>query len=120
MASLNLLTLIGSAGGDAVVNTRQNGGQVSSVSIAVSEKQGDKWVPEWFRCVGWNEWQVKRMAEIKKGDVVSVVGKVNLRNFTNKENKQIYQNEVTVEKISIIVKKNPTQSADTQDIGGFS
>lgn len=119
-AGLNLITLVGSAGGDAVVNTRQNGGQVCSFSVAVAEKVGEKWVPEWFRCVAWNDWQIKRMSQIKKGDLVSVVGKVNLRSFTNKENKEIHQNEVTVDKISIIVKKNPTQSTDNQDIGGFS
>ena len=84
---MNHLIIIGRVGLDATVNSI-NGKQVVNFNVAVSEKwkDADKNVKEkttWFNCAFWNDGRVYEF--IKKGNEISVVGKVDCKLYDAKD-----------------------------------
>ncbi|WP_237699829.1 single-stranded DNA-binding protein, partial [Mannheimia haemolytica] len=86
---MNLVTLIGRLGQDPDVRVMQNSEKVAALSIATTEKWTDKQTgvkkesTEWHRVVLY-----RRLAEIaelyvKKGHLVSIIGKIKTRKWTD-------------------------------------
>ena len=93
--SLNKVTLIGNLGADPEVRSATGGNRVANFSLATSRQwtgaNGEKQEKtEWHRCVVWNS-KVSTLADIvekylKKGDKVFVEGRIEYRQWQDKEN----------------------------------
>jgi len=103
--SLNKVMLIGNLGADPEVRSTSNGSRVATLSLATSRQWttqgGEKQEKtEWHRCVVWNSRQ-SGLADVvekylKKGDRVYVEGRIEYRNWKDKEGQTRYTTEINV------------------------
>lgn len=109
--SLNKVTLIGNLGNDPEVRSTTGGNRVAQFSLATSRTwnspSGDKQEKtEWHRCVVWNS-KGSQLADIverylKKGDKVFVEGRIEYRQWQDKENQTRYSTEINVRELIML------------------
>lgn len=126
--SLNKVTLIGNLGADPEVRATSNGGRVATFSLATSRSwnnaSGEKQEKtEWHRCVVWNT-KSSQLADIvekylKKGDKAYVEGRIEYRQWQDKENQTRYITEINVrELIMLSGRAGGSDSSDGEAPGG--
>jgi single-strand DNA-binding protein len=109
--SLNKATLIGNLGNDPEIRTTANGGKVATFSLATSRQWntpgGEKQEKtEWHRCVVWNA-RESGLADVvekycKKGDRLYVEGRIEYRQWQDKENQTRYTTEINVRELMML------------------
>jgi len=109
--SLNKVTLIGNLGNDPEIRSTTGGNRVASFSLATSRSwnnpQGDKQEKtEWHKCVVWNT-KGSQLADIvekyvKKGDKIYVEGRIEYRQWTDKEGQTRYTTEINVRELLML------------------
>ena len=111
--SLNKITLIGNLGNDPEIRTTTGGNKVAQFSLATSRQwnsaSGEKQEKtEWHKCVAWNQGsRGTGLADIieryvKKGDKLYVEGRVEYRQYQDKDNQTRYVTEVNVREILLL------------------
>ena len=111
--SLNKVTLIGNLGNDPEIRTTSGGNKVAQFSLATSRQwnsaSGEKQEKtEWHKCVAWNQGsRGTGLADIieryvKKGDKLYVEGRIEYRQFQDKENQTRYVTEINVREIILL------------------
>jgi len=87
---VNKVILIGNAGQNAEVKSTSSGKSVANFSLAINEGFRDKGGKsgqrvEWVRCVAWNKLAAIAGNSIKKGMQVFVEGRLQTRQYENRE-----------------------------------
>lgn len=110
--SLNKVMLIGNLGADPEIRTTSNGSKVATFSVATSRQwnsaTGDKQEKtEWHKCVAWNTSRGSGLADIieryvKKGDKIYVEGRVEYRQYEDKDKQTRYVTEINVREILLL------------------
>lgn len=124
--SLNKVTLIGNLGADPEVRSTSGGNRVATFSMATSrswsgnggEKQEKT---EWHKCVVWNS-KTSTLADIverylKKGDKVYVEGRIEYRQWQDKENQTRYTTEINVRELIMLSGKSGAEGFDAETAG---
>ena len=103
--SLNKASLIGNLGSDPEIRTTTSGSKVATFSLATGRQwnsaSGEKQEKtEWHRCVVWNT-KGTGLADVvekycKKGDRLYVEGRIEYRQWQDKENQTRYTTEINV------------------------
>ena len=114
--SLNKVTLIGNLGNDPEIRTTNGGNKVAQFSLATSRQwnsaSGEKQEKtEWHKCVAWNQGQrgtgladiIERY--VRKGDKLYVEGRVEYRQYEDKEKQTRYVTEINVREIILLSPK---------------
>ena len=118
--SLNKVMLIGNLGQDAEHRFTTNNTEVSSFSIATQNsykcKDGN-WVNEttWHNIVIFGASDYIK-GNLKKGKKLYVEGRINNRDYENKDGQKVYVTEIIGDKFSII----PLDAGDGGSGGGYS
>jgi single-strand DNA-binding protein len=108
---LNKVMLIGNLGADPEVRSTANGSRVATLSVATSRQwnnqAGEKQEKtEWHRVVLWNSKgsQLADVAEkyLKKGDKVYVEGRVEYRQWDDREGKTRYTTEINARELVML------------------
>ena len=109
--SLNKVTLIGNLGNDPEVRSTNGGNRVASFSLATSRswnnQQGEKQEKtEWHKCIVWNT-KGSQLADIveryvKKGDKIYVEGRIEYRQWTDKDGQTRYSTEINVRELIML------------------
>ena len=109
--SLNKVTLIGNLGSDPEVRSTTGGNRVATFSIATSRSWNDaagakQEKTEWHRCVVWNT-KNSQLADIvekyvHKGDKIYVEGRIEYRQWQDKENQTRYSTEINVRELIML------------------
>lgn len=109
--SLNKVTLIGNLGNDPEVRSTSGGNRVATFSLATSRSwngpSGEKQEKtEWHRCVVWNT-KSSQLADIveryvKKGDKVYVEGRIEYRQWQDKDGQTRYSTEINVRELIML------------------
>ena len=109
--SLNKVTLIGNLGADPEIRSTTGGNRVATFSLATSRSwsspSGEKQEKtEWHRCVVWNT-KGSQLADIvekyvKKGDKIYVEGRIEYRQWTDKEGQTRYSTEINVRELLML------------------
>ena len=109
--SLNKVMLIGNLGSDPEVRSTTGGSRVATFSLATSRQwnspSGEKQEKtEWHRCVVWNS-KASTLADVvekycKKGDRVYVEGRIEYRQWQDKENQTRYSTEINVRELLML------------------
>lgn len=111
--SLNKVTLIGNIGADPEIRTTPNGSKVAQFSLATSRQwnstSGEKQEKtEWHKCVAWNAGSKGTgLADViekyvKKGDKLFVEGRVEYRQYEDKDKQTRYVTEINVREILLL------------------
>lgn len=125
--SLNKVTLIGNLGNDPEVRSTTGGNRVATFSLATSRSwnsaSGDKQEKtEWHRCVVWNT-KTSQLADIverylKKGDKAYVEGRIEYRQWQDKEGQTRYSTEINVRELIMLGGRG--SAGEGSDEGGGS
>jgi single-strand DNA-binding protein len=109
--SLNKVMLIGNLGSDPEVRSTTGGNRVATFSLATTRTwnspSGEKQEKtEWHRCVVWNS-KGTGLADVvekfcKKGDRIYVEGRIEYRQWQDKENQTRYSTEVNVRELLML------------------
>ena len=109
--SLNKVMLIGNLGNDPEVRSTTGGNRVATFSLATSRTWNDasgskQEKTEWHRCVVWNS-KASTLADIvekyvKKGDKLYVEGRVEYRQWQDKDGQTRYSTEINVRELIML------------------
>lgn len=119
---LNSVQLIGRVGNDIELHNTNNGGSVTTVSLACSEKRkgsnGD-YVDhtEWVRCVLFNKTAELASQYLSKGNLVYFGGKMQTSSY-EKDGTTFYKTEVLVNNMKFLTSKS--ESGQSASNGGQS
>ncbi len=96
---INRVTLLGNLGRDPEIRHLENGAAVVKFSMATNENYKDKngeWQQqtEWHEVVMWRNLAERAAAQLKKGGLVYIEGKLTHREYTDKEGNKRYRTEV--------------------------
>jgi single-strand DNA-binding protein len=106
---MNTVKLIGNVGNEVNVLTFENG-KKASFSLATNETYTNKKNEEvknttWHNVVAWGKVAEVCADLVSKGKLVSIEGKLNYRNYVNKENKTVYVTEIIANKVTEVEAK---------------
>jgi single-strand DNA-binding protein len=108
MGSLNRVTLLGNIGADLEVRTTPTGKAVANFSLATNEgftKDGEREErTEWHRVVVWDQLASNCAKHTQKGSTVLVEGRLQTREYTDKEGKTLFSTEVVANNVQFIGK----------------
>lgn len=95
---INIAVIAGRLTKDVELAKTQNGNSVAKFTVAVN---GYNDTTDFINCVAWN-----KLADIvnmycKKGDLVTVEGRISVRNYENQQGQRIYITEVVVSNIQL-------------------
>ena len=104
---INKVILIGNAGRDAEVRATSSGKTVANFSLAINEpfrdkSNGDHQKVEWVRCVAWNKQAAIASKLITKGKQVFVEGRLQTRQFEDREGTPRTVTEVVVTSLRVL------------------
>lgn len=99
--NINRVTLVGRLGNDAEMRTFQNGGAVVNFRVATSEtwkdRQGQKQErTEWSTIAVFAKWLIDDAQKLRKGDMVSIEGKLQTRKWQDSGGNDRYATEVVL------------------------
>ena len=125
--SLNKVTLIGNVGGDPEVRSVTGGNRVANFSLATSRQWNDasgakQEKTEWHKCIVWNTkgTQLADIVEryVKKGDKLYIEGRIEYRQWQDKEGQTRYTTEINVRELIMLGSPRGgspgSQDADTE------
>ncbi|MBI9055209.1 MAG: single-stranded DNA-binding protein [Bacteroidales bacterium] len=107
MKTINKVEIQGFLGQDADVKTFESGRTLINMNIATNESYKDK-NDEWIKSTTWHNvayWKNKKdenLDFLKKGELISVTGKLNTRKYNDKSGNEKYVTEVVAYKIELI------------------
>src|ERR671928_704966 len=113
--SLNKVMLIGNLGSDPEVRATPGGNTVAQFSLATSRTWNDQAgvrqeKTEWHRCVVWNS-KSSSLADIverfvKKGDKLYVEGRIEYRQWQDKDGQTRYSTEINVRELIMLTSRS--------------
>lgn len=110
---MNTVKLIGNVGNEVNVLTFDNG-KKASFSLATNETYTNKQNEEvknttWHNVVAWGKVAEVCADLVSKGKLVSIEGKLNYRNYVNKESRTVYVTEIVAYKVTEVEAKQQQQ-----------
>jgi single-strand DNA-binding protein len=104
--SVNKVILIGRLGKDAESKFTPSGTSVATFSIATNWRHKDQQTGEWKEQTDWHNivlWRAENVAPyLTKGTQVYVEGRLQTRNYENKEGRKVYVTEVVAEELILL------------------
>jgi single-strand DNA-binding protein len=115
MANNNEVRLTGNLGKDAEFRPEVGSNGLATFSLAINRYRPtdngyEKTKTDWFRCIAWGA-VAQRVAQLKKGERVALVGRLESREWKDKKGVEHSSVEVVVESISRAESLKGNQSA---------
>ena len=111
---LNKVILIGRTTKDVDLRKTTSGTAVATFTLAVDnrfvQKDGQN-TADFISCVAWNSTAEFMNNYVKKGSLVAVEGRIQTRNYDNKDGNKVYVTEVVVENLRSLGGKNNDRSS---------
>ena len=109
---MNKVIQIGRAVKDIELKQTSGGTFVTEFSIAVKrtfKSASGEYESDFFNCIAFSKTAELISKYVKKGDMVGVEGRLQTRNYTNKEGRKIYVTEIIVENVDLLAQKKEQQ-----------
>lgn len=103
---INRVVLVGRITKDAMLRKTQNGTSVVSFTIACNRRvasQGQE--ADFINCVAWNRTADFMAQYVRKGAMLGVEGRIQTRNYDDKDGKRVYVTEVVAENVQFLESK---------------
>lgn len=115
---MNTVTLLGNLGRDPETTITQNGTKIANASIATYA--GKDRPPDWHRLVGFSK-TADFLAGAKKGDCICVEGRIQYRDWTDKDGNKRTSTEIVVGRVHFTGPRSRGDGESTPDSGqGFN
>lgn len=120
---VNQVVLVGRITRDLELKATSNGREVVSFSLAVNrnfKNANGEYDADFINCVAFGQQARFMDTYLGKGRLISVVGRLNTRNYENNVGQRVYVTEVIVEQVNPLDSaQNRTNNVNNYD-GGFS
>lgn len=111
---MNSINLIGRLTKDAEERHTASGKAVANFTLAV-DRPFSKGETDFINVVAWNKTAEIVTQYTGKGSEVGVTGRLQVRNYENKEGKRVYITEVVADTVKLIGGRKDRQEAQQQD-----
>ncbi|CAM0142021.1 hypothetical protein VKS41_004274 [Umbelopsis sp. WA50703] len=118
--NVNKVILVGRVGADPDVTTLDDDRKVINYTVATGETRSDSEgnlikQTQWHRITSWNQGLNNFLPEkVKKGDLVYVEGKLQYRDFTDKQGVQRTRAEILQSSVKVL--STPKHSSEPEDV----
>jgi single-strand DNA-binding protein len=105
---INQVTLVGRLTKDPELKTTTDGTPVTQVTLAVSRhfrNHNGEIDADFVSCTLWKKTAENTVEYCRKGSVVGITGRLQTRNYENREGKKVYVTEVVTEAIRYLSPK---------------
>jgi single-strand DNA-binding protein len=105
---INQVTLVGRLTKDPELKTTGDGTPVTQVTLAVSRhfrNNNGEIEADFVSCTLWKKTAENTVEYCRKGSVVGITGRLQTRNYENREGKKVYVTEVVTEAIRYLSPK---------------
>lgn len=96
--SINVCIICGRLTKDIELSKTQNGNSVAKFTVAVDGYNDNT---NFINCVAWNKLADILNQYCKKGDLVTVEGRISVRNYDNKQGQKVYITEVIANNVQL-------------------
>ncbi|MGI5825222.1 MAG: single-stranded DNA-binding protein [Bacillota bacterium] len=114
----NRIILVGRLTRDPELRFTNNGTPVCQFALAVDSGFGDNKRTDFINIVVWNKQGENCNTYLSKGRLALVEGRLQIRNYENKEGRKVYVTEVVADTVRFLSPKNEQSSAPLG--GGFA
>ena len=115
---INRTILVGRLTRDPELRYTQGGTAVASFTLAVNRQftnsQGER-EADFINCVIWRKAAENFVNFTNKGSLVGIDGRLQTRNYENKQGQRVYVTEVVAENFSLLESKNVNSSDNTNN-----
>ena len=109
------------------IELRQLTSGTSAIEFSIAVKRAFKnangeYESDFFNCIAFKNTAELISRYVKKGDMLGIVGRLQTRNYTNKEGRKIYVTEIVVEEVEFLQTKRqeePTTEGVNLDADPF-
>lgn len=119
---MNKVIIIGRNTKDIELKTTGAGTSVVEFSVAVDRTfknaNGEREC-DFFNCVAFSKLAETISRYVKKGDKIGIDGRLQTRNYTNREGKTVYVTEIIVENVEFLQTKKEEQKPITYSDANF-
>ena len=118
MVSFNQVIFAGNVGRESELRKTEEGTSVARFSLAVdtfSGKDEDK-APMWLTVVCWRQLAEQVSKIVKKGSLVLVSGRLSVRSYTDKEQKERTAVEVIASTVQVLPMPSAKESASHEEL----
>ncbi len=112
MSSLNRIEIIGNIGKETEMRFIPSGKAITTFSVAVNEKYGEKETTEWFNIVTWDKLAENCNQYLTVGQQVFVEGRLQTRSWDDKDGLKHYKTEIVAHRVLFLGKPNQQKQAD--------
>lgn len=110
---INKVILVGRITKDPALRKTQNGTSVVSFTLACNRRvpsQGQD--ADFINCVAWNKTADFMAQYVRKGALLGIEGRIQTRNYDDKDGKRVYVTEVVADSVQFLEsKKSSTEQA---------
>ena len=118
---MNSVQLTGRLTKDPEAKQTQTGLTVCSFTLAVDRHVSNQQSADFISCVAWRQSADYLSKYGHKGDMVELEGKIQTRNYDDRDGKKVYVTEVVADRLSLIsTKKSSGSSRSDYPSGGTS
>ena len=113
---LNKVILIGRTTRDVDFRRTSNGTPVATFTLALDNRfvlKDGKPTTDFINCVAWNRTAETMDKYVKKGMLIAVEGRLQTRNYENKDGNKVYVTEVVCDNMRMLESKNSNTSSAT-------
>ncbi len=111
---LNKVILIGRTTRDVDFRRTSSGTPVATFTLALDNRyvlKDGKPTTDFINCVAWNKTAETMEKYVKKGALIAVEGRIQTRNYENKEGNKVYVTEVVCENMRMLDTRNSSNNA---------
>jgi len=119
---INRVIEIGRITKDPVLRKTPNGTSVVSFTLAVNRNIKKEGQPEadFISCVAWNKAADFMAQYVKKGTLLGVEGRIQTRNYDDRDGKRVYITEVVADSVQFLESKKSDESAQNEATGAYT
>ena len=113
---LNKVILIGRTTRDVDFRRTSSGTPVATFTLALDNRfvlKDGKPTTDFINCVAWNKTAETMDKYVKKGMLISVEGRIQTRNYENKDGNKVYVTEVVCENMRMLESRGNSSSTST-------
>ena len=112
---INKVVLVGRLTKDIEVKKTPQGTSVTSFTVACNRRyqQNDQKTADFINCVAWRQSADFLGSYAKKGNLVGVEGKIETRNYDDKDGKKVYITEIICDNVQLLESRKSSDTGDS-------
>jgi len=115
---MNNVSLVGRITKDPELRTTGSGNVTTTITVAINRRftnQAGEREADFIQCVVWNKQAENVCKYVAKGSLVGVNGRIQTRNYDDKDGKKVYVTEVVAENVTFLDSKNKGSNEYAQE-----